>query len=55
MSMLNMFSTLSKVFETEELLFEHINDHIQNKFLKHHTGFRTDRSMQKGLLVMTEK
>ena len=55
MSMLSMFSTLSKVFETEELLFEHINDNIQNKFLKHDTGFRTDRSMQKGLLVMTEK
>ena len=41
-----------KVFE--KLLFEQINDHMQNKFSKHFTGFRKNYSTQSVLLVMIE-
>ena len=48
-----MLSTLSKVFE--KLLFEQINDHMQNKFSKHFTGFHQTRSTQNSLLAILNK
>ena len=38
----------------EKLLFEQINDHMQNNFSKHLTGFRKNCSTQSVLLVMIE-
>ena len=48
-----MLSTFSKVFE--KLLFEKINDRMQNEFSKHLTGFCKNHSTQNVLLVTTEK
>ena len=48
-----MLSNFSKVL-FEKLLFEQINYHMQNKFSKHLTGFRKNRSTQNVLLVVIE-
>ena len=48
-----ILSIYSKVFE--KLLFEQINDYMQNKFSNHLTDFRKNHSTQIALLVMIEK
>ena len=48
-----MLSIFSEVFE--KLIFEQINDHMQNKFSKYLTGFRKNHSTQNVLVVMNEK
>ena len=50
---MSILSTISRLFE--ELLFEHINDHMQRKCSKHLTGFSKNHGTQNALLVMTKK
>ena len=47
-----MLSTFLEVFE--KLLFDLINDDIQNTFSEHLTGFRKNKSTQNALLVLIE-
>ena len=50
---MSVLSTISKAIE--KILFEQVNDHMQNKLSKDFTGFCKNHRTQNALLVITEK